>query len=279
MKGQAVAGHFIDGAKDKIFVLRRVPEGAARGCVLVAPPFAEEMNKCRRMVTETTVRLAAAGFATVVPDLYGTGDSAGDFSDADCETWRSDLQRCFEWSAGQDLPVSGVLGIRLGCGLLAQLAAYGLLPSVQQSVLWQPVFDGPRFLQQFLRLRLAAGMTDDRKESLAELRKRLQRNETLEVAGYDVSGRLAAGLAEMTPPDCLPAALGRITWLEVVRAPDAELPVPAARLIDKTRAEGMPVDVNSCVGEPFWASTEVVTNRDVVEASVSALSAIAPAGK
>lgn len=278
MKGHAVAGHFIDGAKGKIFVLRRVPESAARGCVLVVPPFAEEMNKCRRMVTETTMRLAAAGFATVVPDLYGTGDSAGDFSDADCETWRSDLQRCFEWSAGQDLPVSGVLGIRLGCGLLAQLAACGLLPSVGQSVLWQPVFDGSRALQQFLRLRLAAGMTDERNESLAELRQRLQRNETLEVAGYEVSGRLAAGLGEMTPPDCLPAALGRVTWLEIVRSPHGELSGLAVRLIDRTRAEQIPVEVKKCVGEPFWASTEIVTNQDVVEATVPALSVVAPPG-
>ena len=52
MSRRSVSGQFIDGAKGPIFVLAREPAAGVRGCVLVVPPFAEEMNKCRRMVTE-----------------------------------------------------------------------------------------------------------------------------------------------------------------------------------------------------------------------------------
>ena len=54
----------------------------------MVPPFAEEMNKCRPMVTEVALGLAESGIASIVPDLYGTGDSGGDFSEGDWETWQ-----------------------------------------------------------------------------------------------------------------------------------------------------------------------------------------------
>jgi hypothetical protein len=56
--GARLTGHFIAGPKGPIFVLLREPPDASRGCVIVVPPFAEEMNKCRRMVTEVAVGLA-----------------------------------------------------------------------------------------------------------------------------------------------------------------------------------------------------------------------------
>jgi hypothetical protein len=43
---------FIDGAQGRLFVLLRAPARAAAPAVLVAPPFGDEMNKSRRMVTD-----------------------------------------------------------------------------------------------------------------------------------------------------------------------------------------------------------------------------------
>ncbi len=55
------------------------------------PPFAEEMNKCRRMMALTAYALQAAGLDVLFVDLFGTGDSGGDFADGSLEVWRSDL--------------------------------------------------------------------------------------------------------------------------------------------------------------------------------------------
>ena len=61
------------------------------------PPFAEEMNHSRRMATLQAHRLAALGIDVLVVDLFGTGDSAGDFADARWETWQEDAKAAVAW--------------------------------------------------------------------------------------------------------------------------------------------------------------------------------------
>jgi exosortase A-associated hydrolase 2 len=267
----AVSAQFIEGSKGPIFVLLRRPPGPVRGCVLVVPPFAEEMNKCRRMVAEATMGLAEHDIASVVPDLYGTGDSAGDFVDADWVTWQDDIIRTVRWAAVQGLSISGILATRLGCALTASVLAAGIIGPVARTVLWQPVFDGGRFLTQFLRLRTSASLMVDRKESIAELRDRLRSGEVVEVAGYGLTPRLAADLDAAVTPDRLPQQLGHVTWMEVVRDVGAERPVTSSKLIDQTRVRGGRVDLQLFPGEPFWASTEIVRNREMSEAAVQFL--------
>jgi exosortase A-associated hydrolase 2 len=244
----------------------------ARGCVLVVPPFAEEMNKCRRLVTEVALALADRGIGTVLPDVHGTGDSGGDFADATWQGWQGDIARTVQWSAERGHPVTGALAIRLGCALAAAVMASGGLPSVARSVLWQPVFDGRRFLGQFLRLRIAAKLMTDQKESLAGLRAQLQAGEVLEIAGYRLSSRLAADLDSLGPPDALPRGFGEAAWLEVVRESDAKFPVSSQNLIAQTVNRGGQVRDLRIVGEPFWASTEIVVAPEIVSETVAHLS-------
>jgi exosortase A-associated hydrolase 2 len=267
----SVSGTFIDGAKGPIFVLLRQPGTPAAGCVMVVPPFGEEMNKSRRMVTDLALALAERRIATLVPDLYGTGDSGGDFVEADWAGWQDDLVRTARWSATRGLPITGALATRLGCALAAAVLASGAVGSVTKAVLWQPVFDGGRFLTQFLRLRTAASLMADRKESIAELRGRLQAGEVVEVAGYGLTGALAADLDAVVTPQHLPPQLGHVAWMEVVREAAAELPLPSTRLIDQTRYAGGRVDVQRFLAEPFWASTEIVRNREMISAAVQFL--------
>lgn len=278
MSRRSVSGQFIDGTKGPIFVLARGPAADVRGCVLVVPPFTEEMNKCRRMVTEVASALADRGVATVLPDLYGTGDSGGDFADANWDVWQSDIFRTSRWCAERGWPVQGILAVRLGCALAVAAMASGRLPSVARSALWQPMFDGRRFLAQFLRLRIAASLMLDQKESLAGLRARLHAGEVLEIAGYGLSSRLAADLDSLGPPDGLPRGFGESAWLEVVRERDARLPVPSQNLIEQTLTHGGQVREFLIVGEPFWASTEIVVVPKIISETVAHLSGEAPGG-
>jgi exosortase A-associated hydrolase 2 len=265
-----VSAQFIAGAKGSNFLLLRRPPEAPRGCVLVVPPFAEEMNKSRRMITEVACALASRGIASIVPDLYGTGDSGGDFADADWDTWLDDLVRASRWSASEGHPVSGLLAVRLGCALASALVSSQAIAPVSVSVLWQPVFDGRRFLTQFLRLRVAAALVEsDRKEDMTSLLEQLRRGEVVEVAGYGLAGALATQLERVASPAVLPGALGRIHWMEVVRE-QASLPVPAAQLIERSLGAGVGVASQLFTGEPFWAATEIVTNEAMVAATVAA---------
>jgi exosortase A-associated hydrolase 2 len=269
---QDLTAEFIDGARGPILVVTRRPAGARR-CVLFAPPFAEEMNKSRRMLAETSIALAARGYASVLPDLYGSGDSAGEFVEADWETWVGDLARVAAWGRDSGLEVSAVVGVRLGCALAAQaLAESG--SSVKRSVFWQPVTDGARFMTQFLRLRVAASMMSaDGAESIGQLKDQLRDRGRLEVAGYELSARLVADIEKVRLDAALGPALGDIHWLEVVRDAAGELSGAARNAVQRAQESGRRVLAGSVTGEPFWSSTEIVLNPALIERTVQALAA------
>jgi len=122
---------YVDGAKGPVFLLVRRPVGKPVSTILVIPPFAEEMNKVRASITWLSNLLIENGFAVLVPDFYGTGDSAGDFEDACVETWIGDLQAVMGWSlatiAALELPEGhridtgcGSRGFTVGCPLYEQ---------------------------------------------------------------------------------------------------------------------------------------------------------------
>jgi len=266
-----VAGHFIPGRKGPLFLVHRGPS-VCRGCVLVLPPFAEEMNKSRRMVALLATRLAHHGYSSVVPDLYGTGDSGGDFVDADWSTWRDDLIRVARWSEATCAPLTALLAVRLGCALACEAEILASLPALERTVFWQPALDGSRCLAQFLRLRTAAAMANGNRESIADLRQALAEAGHLDVSGYRLSAQLVADLDAVKSPEVLPAGLGRVTWLELVR--DGSQPPAAAttRLLDSSRAAGVSIAAHAMAGEPFWSTTEIVTHEDLLEKTFAAIS-------
>jgi exosortase A-associated hydrolase 2 len=240
--------------------------------VLVLPPFAEEMNKCRRMVTEVCLGLAQRAIASLVIDLSGTGDSGGDLPDADWATWQDDVSAAVEWAASQGLPIQRLLALRLGCALAVSCAERGDLPQLRTTVFWQPAFNGGRVLSQFLRLRIAASaMEQDRKESLAELRDQLNQGLHVEVAGYSLGRGLATSLERILPAPLLPQALGHVNWVELVRENGAAIGAESRQILDANLARDEGVQLQTFVGPPFWASTEVVSLADVVSAAVERL--------
>src|SRR3546814_14337350 len=83
---------FIDGPAWRLFAIHHAAAPHCRqGLGLVyLPPFAEEMNRSRRMAALQARALAALGIDVLLLDLFGTGDSAGDFRDA---RWRSEESR------------------------------------------------------------------------------------------------------------------------------------------------------------------------------------------
>lgn len=269
----ALDARFLDGPRGKVFVLARRPRGTKAGpvpCVLVVPPFAEELNKSRRMFTEVALALAERGVATVFPDLHGTGDSAGEFRDADWQGWLDELRHVADWSRAEGWNLTGLLALRLGCPLAAEFAA-GLSTPLQRSVFWQPVTEGERFITQLLRLRVAASMMADQKETVGDLRKRFASGETLEVAGYELSPRLIAQLDRVKLADSLSPKLAQVHWMEVVRNAADPMP-PASERFVKSAVERLPSLTSEVVaGEPFWTTTEIVTLPELVTRTVERL--------
>lgn len=227
------------------------------------------------MIAEVGRRLEGSGIGMLLVDLFGTGDSEGEFAQADWQRWKSDLAAAMQWAAAEGAPIRGMLAIRLGC-ILGSEALAGIGHTMQRTVMWQPVVSGRRFLEQFLRLRVAASMMGggDSKETVAALRTRLKSGELLEVAGYEISGTLSDQLdaAELRP--FLRSHLGEVHWMEAVRSADTALPVPSTTAIDAARATGLAVTPHSVMGEPFWSSTEIVCLEPMVARTADVLGSI-----
>lgn len=263
-----ICAQFIEGIRGPVFVLARIPEGQIHGCVLFLPPFAEEMNKTRHMFTRLGNVLAVNGIASVLLDLYGTGDSGGDFSEAGWSVWKNDVAQVVKWCQLKGIPVTNLLAVRLGCALALEVVNSMRLPSFRSTILWQPLFDGKRALTQFLRLRVAANMLSSTgKETVDGLRGLLKAGKSVEIAGYQLSSRLAIELDEIAVPSVLPDEFGSVTWVEVRARSEADLPMTSRSIINKTIENRGLVKVRVFEGEAFWSSAEIKCNSSVIEAS------------
>lgn len=245
-------------------------------CVLFVPPFGEEMNKCRRQVTETADLLVDAGYAVLSLDLFGTGDSEGDFQEATWALWRDNVVSAIAWSAAKGLPVHAVIATRLGCAL-AMEALEEAQHAVRFTALWQPVESGRQFMTQFLRLRVAASMMQaGDKVTVEDLKARLARDEAIEVAGYLLGGELWRAVEALELALHIDERLGRLSIWEIGRGPAEELSVPGKRLLRRARERGLDVSADRLSGEPFWSSTEIVTHPELARRTARFIAGAAP---
>ena len=263
---------FIDSPSGRIFGVYFPPAASVSKdvSVLYVPPFAEEMNRSRRMAALQARAFAGLGCGTLLLDLFGTGDSAGDFRDGSVAHWLDDIAAAAAWLRAQGGASLALWGLRFG-GLLAAAAATRL-SDVKYLLLWQPVTDGKAMLTQFLRIRVAASMSGGAKgETTSELRARLSAGSSIEVAGYEIAPRLAEALDGLRLADCRLAPGTHVDWLEVSEQASAEILPAGRRVVAKWREENATVATSSVVGDPFWAVQETTVVTGLVTASAEAL--------
>ena len=270
MNREDIRPFFLDSTAGRIFLILRQPHGAS-DCVLLVPPFGEEMNKCRRQLAETTEGLVGAGYAVVLPDLYGTGDSEGEFVEARWDVWQADIVSTIEWIRRSGLSLYAMIAIRLGCALGASaLAMAGA--GVRRSVFWQPVESGRQFMTQFLRLRVASSMMEgNSRETVEGLKQKLITAESLEVAGYKLSRALFEEVDALKLTALLGPRLGELIILEVGSSGDGGLSAVGKGIATGAEASGVQVTGARLPGEPYWAATEIVVNSGLAARSVQFL--------
>lgn len=259
----------VDGGER--FCLFHPPQGDCRGALLYVHPFAEELNRSRRMAALQARALAASGYGVLQIDLHGCGDSSGDFADARWDGWKRDLQAAAAWldaRLGQPLTL---LGLRLGAALALDFARTAERAPAAL-VLWQPVLAGQGFMTQFLRMRIAADMLagGDTRAGTAALRATLARGETLEVAGYEVHPELVQAIDALDATALAPRGLP-VHWFEVTASSERP-PTPAAANTARTwRALGVQLQLRQVLGQQFWATPETSECPALVDATVEAL--------
>jgi exosortase A-associated hydrolase 2 len=261
---------FLDGPRGPLFAVHHpaARQGRDRLGVVYLPPFAEEMNRARRMAALQARRLAALGIDVLLLDPYGTGDSAGDFGEARWEIWREDVKAAIDWLGKRTGGEVALWGLRLGALLAADVAA-AVPERLSRLVLWQPVLSGDRYLTQFLRLRVAATMDKGAgKESTKDLRQRLSQGEALEVAGYELAPALAEAISPLKLQDLLATADPLpLDWLEVTAGEDAALAPASQDLVGALEQAGRRFTARAVKGESFWAIQEITLAPDLLAAT------------
>lgn len=247
-----------------VSVLHPANHGACLQWVLHVPAFGEEMNKSRHIVVRQARAMAAQGMTVVVPDLVGTGDSAGNLEQVTWRGWLDDINYLADWARGQGAAQLTLWGHRMGC-LLAADAAHRLEEAPHQLLYWQPVHNGKQHMAQFLRLRMAAGLSKGGAESVAFLRESLLEGKPLEVAGYTLPAGLFREIESLALAK-LPVPAGvRIRILEVVSETGKLLLPVTATLVDQWNQAGIDCRAETVQGDPFWMTQELGFAPELIE--------------
>lgn len=258
---------FADTGAGRHFAIASTPSGTPRGAVLFIHPFAEEMNKSRRMVSLAARALARDGWLVLRFDLHGCGDSEGDFGDASWDGWLADISFWWAWLNEKVPGPTLIWGLRAGALLATEWVQKNQI--VCPLLLWQPVINGQQHLIQFLRLRAASEMLDARQERgvVTGLRSELAAGLPVTVAGYRVSTALGVPMSEarMTLPNGFDQP---ITIIEIVARADTT-PTPAiVALTDKWQETGIPASLSTCVGPGFWRTVEIESVPALIDATL-----------
>ncbi len=263
---------FLEGSRGRLFSVGLQPpeQPGPHHWVLVIPPLLDELNQSRRTLHLLGQTLAARGIGCLLPDLYGTGDSEGDSGDATWDTWIADLNCVYGWLLGQGAVRVDLLALRGGALLTRDWLAAAPI-RVPHLILWQPSISGAQLVQQWLRLRLAAGLIRGSRATAAALRERMALDGWIEIAGYRLSAALMARLegTSLTPPDA--DRVGMVDWFQLVSTPDQPLAPAVQRCTRAWSAAGLSLGVLPIVGDTFWATPAIVEAVTLIASTVSRL--------
>lgn len=271
MAAPALEALFLAGPSgDALFALHHQPRQCpAHAAVLYLHPFAEELNKVRRMAAVQARALAGAGCAVLQVDLRGCGDSEGELEHLCWDDWLDDALHAARWLQQRHpgLPL-WLWGARAGC-LIAGAIADRVDPP-PNLLFWAPVASGRTQLQQFLRIKLAGALLDGGGgAALAGLKRTLDGGGVVDVAGYRLPSALALGLDQAKLQ--VPRRPCRIEWLEVSSRAEPSVSPAAERWLDESRAAGHHVHAAVVSGPAFWQTTDIEEAPALVAATSHAL--------
>lgn len=246
---------FLPAASRNLFAMYYPPAETDidSGDVLYVHPFAGEMFASRNLIAALARDLAGAGLGILTVDLYGCGDSSGDFSDARWEIWRDDLAAAVGWLQAQGRDRLSLWGLRLGALLAMDFAARSR-ETFERIVLWQPVLTGRNMLTKFFRMNLdeanspffTGQLTD------SEARKSIPDGQNVEIAGYELSWELIRAIDQLEIAPLGNTVSGSIHWAEIGERAENPFHEDSLRVIDQWKQHGVRVTTHKSAGLPFW---------------------------
>lgn len=240
---------FLQNGGHALFAVHHEPATpAGKPAFVFCHPFAEEKLWTHRVLVEFARSLAARGHAVLRFDYMGNGDSEGTFGESSLTTMLADV-RCAVDEARRLSGVSAVnvLGLRLGA-TVAALAAE-VVPGVERLILWAPVVDGGRYMQDLLRGNLTTQMATykELRQDREALVEEMKRGGTANVEGYDMTLPLYEEVSAVSLAAEPKTFQGRCLVVQIDR--QAGRP---ARDLQQLCARYRHATLVDAVEEPFW---------------------------
>lgn len=261
---------FLTVSQQRRFCLLHSPQDPDKlhAAALYLHPFAEELNRSRRIAALAARQLADSGVAVLQLDLFGCGDSDGEFAEATWAQWLEDAATGLDWLSRRFNVPKWLWGVRMGALLALDLA--NRRGDISGLLLWQPQLSGKQALRQFLRIKTAEQMLEGaRGASALPVGEQLSNGQSVEIAGYWLSPTLTAGIeaVEATPS---PAPL-RIECIEITGSSESKLSPATVKFGEQWALHGHSVRPKTIVDTQFWQMADPGDAPVLLEATVASM--------
>lgn len=179
-----------------------------RSCgVVICAPFGHEYIRAHRLLRQLAVQLSRSGFHVLRFDYLGCGDSAGEPHDGSPSQWLTDIATAIdELRETSEVRRVCLVGLRLGATLAA--AAADRRDDVEAVVLWDPILDGGRYLEE-LQILQRSWLSDRPGSRMFAFKRRVS-----EVIGFPITDAMRAELEHTVLADPSPSSQRRILILD-----------------------------------------------------------------
>ena len=155
--------------------------------VVLCPAIGQDYMRTHRGLKQLAIQLSKSGFHVLRFDYFGTGDSAGESTEATIEQSIDDVGDAIdELKDAAGVRQLSLVGIRLGAAVAAQ-AAHGH-PEVSSLVLWDPVVTGSAYVEELISLGQPAEVNGAVPPG------------TIGVSGFPLTPDLTSGLRQIDLP-------------------------------------------------------------------------------
>ena len=249
---------------EPLHAVLHLPAEAPNVTLVFSHPFAEEKKCAHRTMVEAARAFADAGFAVLRFDHRGCGDSPGAFGTYDLQHWREDIAQATDFAAREAGAPVGLLGLRLGATLVAQVAEQRR--EIAGLVLWEPIIDGERYIKQNLRRTMIKAMMTahegGEESDGAAAARASQAAGSVDFDGYQVSEAMREQIAQIDLLEPPPAFPGPALVLNI--SATGSVAEPMQRLADAYR-QGEAIAVRA---EPVWQRIGVIDAEPIISATV-----------
>ena len=260
---------FISSELGSLFAMHFSPVSEhSSQCILHIPAFAEEMNKSRHMVVMQARMFAEQGYSVLIFDLWGTGDSQGEFSEATWAIWLNDIDAAVKWLQEKQYESISLWGLRSGA-LLAMDYLHQYSSTIDKLICWQPVLNGEQFMMQFLRLRIAAAMMDKNapQEKTSDLKKQLLEGNSIEVAGYQLNPELVNPVMAIRAQQLNLQTVKQCHVFELTIGAELEAGFALAKWVKAIEQQNIIISLDIINGSLFWATQEISESPSLIQLS------------